>query len=245
MPSDVVDLRDFYRTGLGQVARRMIRRAIQRVWPDVHAMRLLGIGYTTPFLSALSGETERTVALIFHALSAVVWVGGMFFAHQALRPAAAALDPAPRLLLWSRVLGRFFAWVIAAIALLLVSGYTLVFAVFGGFGRAGIHIHLMQGIGILMALYILPLFGVRLEPHLLLTLAHRGLADLYRYFIDHQLRRLPELGADAGAMVPDFRRCAAGGSDKADLRQAGGRARAAPAPRLRAGPARSVTEGIG
>ena len=49
--------------------------------------------------------------------------------------------------------------------------------------------------------------GVRLEPHLLLTLAHRGLADLYRYFIDHQLRRLPELGADAGAMVPDFRRC--------------------------------------
>ena len=50
MQSDVVDLRDFYRTGLGQVARRMIRRAIQRVWPDVHAMRLLGIGYTTPFL---------------------------------------------------------------------------------------------------------------------------------------------------------------------------------------------------
>src|SRR5438067_993366 len=53
MPSDVVDLRDFYRSGLGQVARRMIRRAIQRVWPDLHGMRLLGIGYTTPFLTAL------------------------------------------------------------------------------------------------------------------------------------------------------------------------------------------------
>ena len=64
-----------------------------------------------------------TVALILHALSAVVWVGGMFFAHQVLRPATAALDPGPRLLLWSRVLGRFFAWVIAAIVLLLVSGY--------------------------------------------------------------------------------------------------------------------------
>ena len=76
-----------------------------------------------------------TTALILHALSAVVWVGGMFFAHQVLRPAAAALDPGPRLLLWSRVLGRFFAWVIAAIVLLLASGYVLVIVVLGGFGR--------------------------------------------------------------------------------------------------------------
>jgi SAM-dependent methyltransferase len=73
MPSDVVDLRDFYRTGLGQVARRMIRRAIQRVWPDVNAMRLLGLGYTTPFLSALSGETERTIALMPATLGVLRW----------------------------------------------------------------------------------------------------------------------------------------------------------------------------
>src|SRR5207237_9856184 len=53
------------------------------------------------------------------------------------------------------------------------------------------------------------------------------------------------LGADRPELVPDLRRRAAGGSDKADLREAGGRARAAPAPRLRAGPAWSVTEGIG
>src|SRR6266436_8032713 len=91
-----------------------------------------------------------TAALILHAFSAVVWVGGMFFAHQVLRPAAAALDPSPRLLLWSRVFGRFFAWVIATIVLLLASGYALVFAVFGGFARVGVHVHLMQGMGILM-----------------------------------------------------------------------------------------------
>jgi len=60
MCSDVVDLRDFYRTGLGQIARRMIRDAIRRVWPDLHGMRLLGIGYATPFLPAISAETERT-----------------------------------------------------------------------------------------------------------------------------------------------------------------------------------------
>src|SRR6266550_246168 len=73
MPSDVVDLRDFYRTGLGQVARRMIRDAIRRVWPDVRAMRLLGIGYAPPFLPALSAETERTVALMPAALGVLGW----------------------------------------------------------------------------------------------------------------------------------------------------------------------------
>src|SRR5207253_6314295 len=99
-----------------------------------------------------------TAALVLHALSAVVWVGGMFFAHQVLRPAAAALDPSPRLLLWSHVLGRFFAWVIAAIVLLLASGYVLVFAVFGGFGKVGLHVHLMQGIGILMMLFFFHLY---------------------------------------------------------------------------------------
>jgi len=107
----------------------------------------------------MAGTTAvATIVLIFHALSAVVWVGGMFFAHQVLRPAATLLEPGPRLLLWSRVLGRFFAWVIAAIVLLLVSGYTLVFVVFGGFSRVGIHIHLMQGIGILMMLLFFHLY---------------------------------------------------------------------------------------
>jgi uncharacterized membrane protein len=96
-----------------------------------------------------------TVALILHALSAVVWVGGMFFAHQALRPAAAALEPGPRLLLWSGTLGRFFAWVIAAIVLLLLSGYAMVF---GGFAKIGLHVQLMQGIGILMMLLFFHLY---------------------------------------------------------------------------------------
>ena len=105
-----------------------------------------------------------TAALILHALSAVVWVGGMFFAHQVLRPATAVLDPGPRLVLWSRVLGRFFAWVIAAILLLLASGYVLVFAVFGGFGRVGVHVHLMQGIGILMMLLFFHLYFAPWRP---------------------------------------------------------------------------------
>jgi SAM-dependent methyltransferase len=73
MASDVVDLRDFYRSVLGQVARRMIRRAIRRVWPDLRGMRLLGIGYATPFLSAVSGATERTIALMPANLGVLRW----------------------------------------------------------------------------------------------------------------------------------------------------------------------------
>ena len=99
-----------------------------------------------------------TIALIAHILAAVVWVGGMFFAHQVLRPAAAALEPAPRLILWSRVLGRFFAWVIAAVVLLLASGYALVFGVYGGFRALGLYIQLMQGLGIVMMLLFLHLY---------------------------------------------------------------------------------------
>jgi uncharacterized membrane protein len=99
-----------------------------------------------------------SLLLILHALSAVVWVGGLFFAHQVLRPAAASLEPSPRLTLWSHVLGRFFAWVFAAIVLLLMTGYAMVFGVYGGFGGVGLHVHLMQGIGIVMMLLFFHLY---------------------------------------------------------------------------------------
>ncbi|MGE5272097.1 MAG: CopD family protein [Thiohalocapsa sp.] len=99
-----------------------------------------------------------TVALLLHSLAAAVWVGGMFFALLALRPATAALEPGPRLDLWSRVLDRFFRWVIAAIVLLLASGYTMIFAVFGGFAAIGLYVNIMQGIGIVMMLAFFHLY---------------------------------------------------------------------------------------
>jgi uncharacterized membrane protein len=104
------------------------------------------------------GNAVAAIAVILHALSAVVWVGGMFFAHQALRPAAVVLEPGPRLLLWARVLGRFFAWVIGAVLLLLVSGFAMVFDVFGGFGGVGLYIQLMMVLGIVMMLLFFHLY---------------------------------------------------------------------------------------
>jgi len=99
-----------------------------------------------------------TGALIAHVWAAVVWVGGMFFALLALRPATAPLEPGPRLDLWSRVLARFFAWVFASIALLLLSGYGMVFGVLGGFAGAGLHVHIMQATGIIMMLVFLHVY---------------------------------------------------------------------------------------
>jgi uncharacterized membrane protein len=64
------------------------------------------------------------VAVMLHLLGIVVWVGGMFFAYMALRPAAAQLlEPPQRLALWSATLGRFFRWVWMAVALVLGSGF--------------------------------------------------------------------------------------------------------------------------
>jgi len=95
-----------------------------------------------------------SIALILHALSAVVWVGGMFFALMVLRPASGPLDPAVRLALWHRVFGGFFPWLFAAIVLLLISGFTLML---GGYVD-GPHVHLMMAIGIVMVLIFLHLY---------------------------------------------------------------------------------------
>jgi uncharacterized membrane protein len=99
-----------------------------------------------------------TAALILHVVAATVWVGGMFFALLVLRPASGPLEPPMRLALWERVFSRFFAWVIAAIVLLLASGYAMVFGVFGGFRGVGLHVHIMQATGIVMMLAFFHLY---------------------------------------------------------------------------------------
>ena len=98
------------------------------------------------------------VALALHILAAVVWVGGMFAAYMCLRPAAGGLESPQRMRLWRAFFEKFFPWVWIAILLLLLSGYWMLFVTFGGFAGAGLHVHLMQGLGWLMILLYLWLF---------------------------------------------------------------------------------------
>jgi SAM-dependent methyltransferase len=73
MHVDVVDLRDFYLSRLGQVARRMIRRRIRLIWPDLAGMRVLGLGYTTPYLRLFRDDAERTVAVMASSQGVLAW----------------------------------------------------------------------------------------------------------------------------------------------------------------------------
>jgi uncharacterized membrane protein len=106
----------------------------------------------------MRGDMTMVAGLAVHILCAVVWVGGMFFAHQCLRPSAGPLEPAVRLQLWHRVFTRFFPWVWVSVAGLLISGYAMVFLGFGGFEGLAMHINIMQGIGVIMVLIYLHLY---------------------------------------------------------------------------------------
>jgi uncharacterized membrane protein len=108
----------------------------------------------------------QSLLTLLHVLATVVWVGGMFFAHQCLRPAAiATLDPPQRLALWRAVFGRFFPWVWAAVIVLILSGQALILQM-GGMAAVPLHVHVMVGIGYVMAaiyayLYFLPFAAMK------------------------------------------------------------------------------------
>ena len=90
------------------------------------------------------------ITLWLHLLATVIWVGGMFFAHTALRPAVATLPPEVRLPLMAATLATFFQWAGASVAVIVVTGFVMIFAM-GGFGAVGGHIHLMTAFGLVMA----------------------------------------------------------------------------------------------
>ncbi len=101
------------------------------------------------------------IGLAFHIVAAVIWVGGMFFAYVVLRPGMSPLEPAIRLPLWHRVFSRFFLWVWLSIAVLLASGFVMVFLGFGGFATVGAYVRVMMALGIVMMviytyLYVVP-----------------------------------------------------------------------------------------
>lgn len=106
-------------------------------------------------------------AIFLHLLGVTVWVGGMFFAYMALRPAAASvLEPAQRLPLWSATFSRFFPWVWLAVALIFGSGLYMI----GQIGVASVpdYIWGMLAVGVGMLLIFAHVFFApyrRLKRH--------------------------------------------------------------------------------
>ena len=83
MSNDVVDLRNFYAQRLGVAARRFIGRGIRALLADTRGMRVLGIGYATPYLGLFREEAERCLAFMPAAQGVLKW--------PSTRPTLAAL----------------------------------------------------------------------------------------------------------------------------------------------------------
>lgn len=109
----------------------------------------------------------RQFFILLHLLSAIVWIGGMFFAYFCLRPAAVeVLEPPKRLPLWVATFARFLPYVSVAVAVLLASGFSLLLAV--GFRQAPIGWHIMMTLSLVMTAvfgYVYAVLYPKLRTH--------------------------------------------------------------------------------
>jgi uncharacterized membrane protein len=94
-----------------------------------------------------------------HALAAIIWVGGMFFAYVILRPALVAFEPPERLKVWAGVFPKLFAWAWASAIALLLSGLWLIFWVIGGLKGMPPYVKPMMGLGMLMIFILFYIFS--------------------------------------------------------------------------------------
>lgn len=111
-------------------------------------------GWTSGWMSG--GPSGWQWVLAVHLVCAVIWVGGMFFALAVLRPSLAGLEPAQRVAVHNRVFRRFFLVVWHAMAIIIVSGYAMVWLMYGGFAHLPWNVNAMQALGWVMAI----IFGV-------------------------------------------------------------------------------------
>ena len=76
MSLDVVDLREFYHRPLGQVARRVLRAKLRARFADVAGLRVLGVGFATPFMGVFRDEAERVLAFMPAEQGVLHWQSG-------------------------------------------------------------------------------------------------------------------------------------------------------------------------
>jgi SAM-dependent methyltransferase len=92
--TDVVDLRSFYASPLGHVARRFVGRAVLKLWPDARGLKLVGLGYAVPYLTLLRDGAERTLAFMPAQQGVVNWPAAQASASALIDPLLLPLDDA-------------------------------------------------------------------------------------------------------------------------------------------------------
>ncbi len=95
------------------------------------------------------------MALTFHLLAAVIWVGGMFFAYVCLRPVMAEqLEPPVRLRMWNGVFARFFTVVWVVVVTIPLTGHYMILLE-GGLSNTSPVVQTMMALGyVMIALYV-------------------------------------------------------------------------------------------
>ncbi len=73
MSVDVVDLRAFYASPMGEVARRLVGRVVGRFWGPLGGLRVLGLGYAIPYIDPIRAIPERTLAFMPDTQGVVNW----------------------------------------------------------------------------------------------------------------------------------------------------------------------------
>ena len=76
MWTDVVDLQGFYGTRLGETAAHVIRGSIREHWRNLKGKSVLGLGYTTPYLTQFEDEADRVLAFMPASQGVCHWPRG-------------------------------------------------------------------------------------------------------------------------------------------------------------------------
>ena len=73
MSLDVVDLRTFYASPLGEVTRRLVGRLVRQRFTSCFGHSVLGVGYATPYLDIFRTEAVRVLAFMPAEQGVVNW----------------------------------------------------------------------------------------------------------------------------------------------------------------------------
>ncbi len=104
--------------------------------------------------------TVWSLVLAVHVLAMAAWTGGMAYALLVLRPSLSVLAPPDQLALHGQAFRRFFLVVWHAMPLVLITGWAMVFGVYGGFATLPVSVNIMQALGLVMAIvFVVTVFG--------------------------------------------------------------------------------------
>jgi len=76
MRQGVLELREFYASPLGRVARSMVSRKVVEAWGDASGLDVLALGYATPFVDGFGDRPRRVVAAMPAPQGVEAWPAG-------------------------------------------------------------------------------------------------------------------------------------------------------------------------